>query len=77
MATSAPAHKPAFRSQLGETVRLARVRRRMSQTDLAEAAGVGPKQVHKLERGGDVMLSRVERVIAVLELSVSVSETAA
>ena len=65
MATEPPPLEVASAVQrLGESVRLARVRRRLSQEDLAQACGITRKTVYALEKGAPGMtLSTVFTVL--------------
>lgn len=77
MATSASESKTTLRGLVGEQVRIARARRRMSQEELARRAGVGTRQVVNLEKTGDVLLATAEKVIDALGLQFTLSDAAA
>ena len=49
---SAPLEVTSAAQRLGENIRLARVRRRLSQEELAQACGVSRKTLYALENGG-------------------------
>lgn len=66
-----------LRTVLAEGVRVARARRRLSQQDVARSAGVGNKQMVKLEQGATVNIDTAERIVAALGLVVTVTESAA
>jgi len=42
----------AAAQQLGQNIRVARIRRRMSQEELAQACGITRKTIYALEKGG-------------------------
>lgn len=63
---------------LGEIVRVARARQRLSQAQVAKLAGTSPVRLSEIESGtGDPRLSTVERITDVLGLSIAVTEPAA
>lgn len=65
----------ASRQGLGTLVRQARRARRLSQVDLATAAGVGRGVLQKLEAGrGTVTLDSALRILSALSLDISLSE---
>jgi DNA-binding XRE family transcriptional regulator len=51
MSTTLPLEVTAAVQRLGENVRLARVRRRLSQDELAQACGITRKTLYALEKG--------------------------
>lgn len=75
--------KPCFlRAAIGEAVRITRLRRRITQRDLAVMAGISRLTLMSLERSADersagVQLATAERVMNALGLSVSIVERAA
>lgn len=50
-----------LRVALAEGVRIARARRRLSQQDVARSAGVGNKQMVRLEQGATVNIATAEK----------------
>jgi transcriptional regulator with XRE-family HTH domain len=63
-----PRHRRAAEA-MGERIRLARVRRRMREAELAERAGVSRMTIYKLEHGElSVGLGVLVRVLGVLGL---------
>jgi transcriptional regulator with XRE-family HTH domain len=58
-------------AMVGAKIRIFRIHRRISQTDLAEQIGVTFQQVQKYEKGTNrVGASRLSRIAAVLDISV-------
>ena len=55
-----------MRMQLHDAVRYARMEKRLSQKKLAEMAGIQRRQLATLEKGGNVTLATVRKVLAVL-----------
>lgn len=54
--------------RLGESLRIARIRRRLTQAQLATRAGIGVSTIQRLERGdAGLGLGSVLEVLAVLE----------
>lgn len=51
MTTTAPLEVTSATQRLGENIRLARVRRRLSQDALAQACGITRKTLYSLEKG--------------------------
>lgn len=49
--TAAPLEVTSATQRLGENIRLARVRRRLSQEELAQACGITRKTLYALEKG--------------------------
>jgi len=63
---------------LGERIRLARVRRRMSQAELAARTNVSIPTIRKLEKGdASSSLATLARVLTVLGLNVDLDDVAA
>jgi transcriptional regulator with XRE-family HTH domain len=77
MGNSVESGKPSLRAVIGESVRMARHRQRLSQKAVAELAGVSRLSMISLERSADVQLATAERVMNALGLSVSITEHAA
>jgi DNA-binding XRE family transcriptional regulator len=50
--TAPPLEVTAAVQQLGQNIRVARIRRRMSQEELAQACGITRKTLYALEKGG-------------------------
>ena len=50
--TAPPLEVTAAAQQLGQNIRVARIRRRMSQEELAQACGITRKTLYALEKGG-------------------------
>ena len=50
--TAPPLEVAAAVQQLGQNIRVARIRRRMSQEELAQACGITRKTLYALEKGG-------------------------
>lgn len=50
--TTPPLEVTAAAQQLGQNIRVARIRRRMSQEELAQACGITRKTLYALEKGG-------------------------
>jgi DNA-binding XRE family transcriptional regulator len=50
-ASTLPLEVTAAAGQLGQNIRLARIRRRMSQDELAQACGITRKTLYALEKG--------------------------
>ena len=51
--TTLPLEVTTAARQLGQNIRVARIRRRMSQEDLAQACGITRKTLYALEKGGN------------------------
>jgi transcriptional regulator with XRE-family HTH domain len=77
MSDSAQTGKTALRAVIGESVRMTRLRKRLSQRTVAEMAGVSRLAVISLEGTAGVQLETAERVMGALGLSVSITESAA
>ena len=77
MSDSVGIGKPAIRTVIGESVRMTRLRRRLSQQEVARMAGVSRLAVISLEGTAGVQLATAERVMDALGLSVSIQESAA
>lgn len=64
--------------QLGENIRLAMKRRKLTQTQLAERTGLSKPTLRKIERGeGSVSIGHYLLVLSVLGLAEDVAEVAA
>jgi transcriptional regulator with XRE-family HTH domain len=64
--------------QLGENIRLATKRRKLTQTQLAERTGLSKPTLRKIERGeGSVSIGHYMLVLSVLGLAEDVAEVAA
>ncbi len=50
--TTCPLEITAAAQQLGQNIRVARIRRRLSQEELAQACGITRKTLYTLKRGG-------------------------
>lgn len=75
MSNSVAARKVMER--IGETVRMERTRRRLSQQDVARLAGVSPTRIHELETASrDPRFSTVESVVAALGMTLTVEPAA-
>jgi DNA-binding XRE family transcriptional regulator len=73
--TAPPLEVTAAAQQLGQNVRVARVRRRMSQEELAQACGITRKTLYALEKDGNA--STLGTVFTVLWKLGLLSSTAA
>ncbi|WP_130537872.1 helix-turn-helix domain-containing protein [Thiomicrorhabdus indica] len=64
--------------QLGENIRLATKRRKLTQTQLAERTGLSKPTLRKIERGeGSVSIGHYMLVLSVLGLAEDVAQVAA
>ena len=64
--------------QLGENIRLAAKRRKLTQTQLAERTGLSKPTLRKIERGGgSVSIGHYMLVLSVLGLAEDVAQVAA
>jgi transcriptional regulator with XRE-family HTH domain len=63
--------------RLGETVRMERTRRRLSQQEVAKLAGVSPTRVTEIENATrDPRLSTVESIVGALGMTLTVESAA-
>jgi transcriptional regulator with XRE-family HTH domain len=56
----------SLQRQIGQRIRALRLREGWTQTDLAQRAGVSRPTIERLERGGEITLSRLLRISATL-----------
>lgn len=76
-ATLFPKHVKLL-EQLGENIRLAAKRRKLTQTQLAERTGLSKPTLRKIERGeGSVSIGHYMLVLSVLGLAEDVAQVAA
>jgi transcriptional regulator with XRE-family HTH domain len=58
--------EPEILAELGRRLRRYRLQQNLTQADLARDAGVGNRTVRNLERGGDVQLGTLLRILRAL-----------
>ena len=67
---------PVDRGSLAAEIRSARARRDWTQEELAFRAGVNPRRVVQLENGRPVHLDSLLKIVAALEMTLTISEAA-